>query len=275
MHDGVCVPVANRSWLLPTTLNFLYIKETIMIELASPGAIENAHSIIQHALQQGCFELLEPEAREFAKSFGITTPEYRVATSPGDAVQAAAAIGFPVVLKIVSPNIIHKTDVGGVKVGINDNKGVRAAYTEIINNVQKKRPDAKIRGVIVSEMALPAPEVIIGGLRDPQFGPAVMFGMGGVFVELFKDISFRISPLEECEALEMIGEVKGSAILKGFRNSTALDISALAQTILKVSEMMMSLLEIKEIDLNPILVYPKGVKAVDVRVILNRVQETP
>ncbi|HJW86203.1 MAG TPA: acetate--CoA ligase family protein [Candidatus Brocadiaceae bacterium] len=275
MHDGVRVPVANRSWLLPKTLNFLYIKETIMIELASPGAIKNAHSIIQNALQQGRFELLEPEAREFAKAFGITTSEYRVATSPGDAVQAADEIGFPVVLKIVSPNIIHKTDVGGVKVGINDNKGVKAAYTEIINNVRKNRPDAKIRGVIVSAMALHAPEVIIGGLRDPQFGPAVMFGMGGVFVELFKDISFRISPLEEYEALEMIGEVKGSAILKGFRNSNALDISALAQTILKVSEMMISLLEIKEIDLNPILVYSKGVTAVDVRVILNRVQETP
>lgn len=244
-----------------------------MTELIAKDAIKNAHAIIQHALQQGCFELMEPEARELAKAFGITTPEYRVATSPGDAVQVAAAIGFPVVLKIVSPNIIHKTDVGGVKVGINDNKGVNAAYREIINNVQKNCPDAKIRGVIVSAMALPAPEVIIGGLRDPQFGPAVMFGMGGVFVEIFKDISFRISPLEEYEALEMIGEVKGSAILKGFRNSKALDISTLAQTILKVSEMMMSLLEIKEIDLNPILVYPKGVKAVDVRVILNRVQE--
>ncbi|MEK7359978.1 MAG: acetate--CoA ligase family protein [Planctomycetota bacterium] len=231
--------------------------------------------MIEQALQQGRFELLEPEARELAKAFGITTPEYMVVTSPGDAVQAAAAIGFPVVLKIVSPNIIHKTDAGGVKVGINDNKGVNAAYMEIINNVQKNCPDAKIRGVIVSEMALPAPEVIIGGLRDPQFGPAVMFGMGGVFVEIFKDISFRISPLEEYEALEMIGEVKGSAILKGFRNSKALDVSTLAQTILKVSEMMISLLEIKEIDLNPILVYPKGVTAVDVRVILNRVQEIP
>ncbi|MBF8276780.1 MAG: acdB [Candidatus Brocadiaceae bacterium] len=241
-----------------------------MIEIVSPGALKNAHSIIQNALQQGCFELMEPEAMEFAKTFGITTPEYRVATSPGDAVQAADEIGFPVVLKIVSPNIIHKTDVGGVKVGINDNKGVKAAYTEIINNVRKNRPDAKIRGVIVSAMALHAPEVIIGGLRDPQFGPAVMFGMGGVFVEIFKDISFRISPLEEYEALEMIGEVKGSAILKGFRNSKALDILTLAQTILKVSEIMISLLEIKEIDLNPILVYPKGVKAVDVRVILNR-----
>ncbi|MBI5306789.1 MAG: acetate--CoA ligase family protein [Planctomycetes bacterium] len=231
-----------------------------MIELASKDAIENAHSIIQETLRQGRFELLEPEAREFVKVFGITTPEYRVTTSPGDAVQAAASIGFPVVLKIVSPDISHKTDVGGVKVGIHNEKDVRTAYTEIVKNVQKNRPDAKIRGVIVSAMALPAPEVIIGGLRDPQFGPAVMFGMGGVFVELCKDVSFRISPLEEYEALEMIGEVKGFAILKGFRNSKPVDISALAQTILKVSEMMTSLLEIKEIDLNPILVYPKGVK---------------
>lgn len=246
-----------------------------MIELASKDAIENAHFIIQETLQQGRFELLEPEARKFAKAFGITTPEYRVATSPGDAVQAAASIGFPVVLKIVSPDISHKTDVGGVKVGIHNEKDVRAAYTEVVNNVQKNRPDAKILGVIVSEMALPAPEVIIGGLRDPQFGPAVMFGMGGVFVEIFKDISFRIAPLEEYEALEMIGEVKGSAILRGFRNSEPLDISSLAQTVLKVSKMMISLLEIKEIDMNPVLVYPKGVKAVDVRVILNRVQEPP
>lgn len=246
-----------------------------MTELIAIDAIENAHSIIQETLQQGRFELLEPEAREFAKAFGITTPEYRVATSPGDAVQAAASIGFPVVLKIVSPDISHKTDVGGVKVGIYNEKDVRAAYTEVVNNVQKNRPDAKILGVIVSEMALPAPEVIIGGLRDPQFGPAVMFGMGGVFVEIFKDISFRIAPLEEYEALEMIGEVKGSAILRGFRNSEPLDISSLAQTVLKVSKMMISLLEIKEIDMNPVLVYPKGVKAVDVRVILNRVQETP
>ena len=246
-----------------------------MIELASKDAIENAHSIIQEALRQGHFQLLEPEARELVKVFGITTPGYRVATSPSDAVQAAASIGFPVVLKIVSPDISHKTDVGGVKVGIHNEKDVRDAYTEIVNNVQKNRPGAKIIGVIVSEMALPAPEVIIGGLRDPQFGPAVMFGMGGVFVEIFKDISFRIAPLEEYEALEMIGEVKGSAILRGFRNSEPLDISSLAQTVLKVSKMMISLLEIKEIDMNPVLVYPKGVKAVDVRVILNRVQETP
>ncbi len=248
-------------------------KETAMTKLASNDVIENAHSVIQNALRQGRFELLEPEAREFVRAFGITTPGYRVATSAADAVQAAASIGFPVVLKIVSPNISHKTDVGGVKIGIHNNKGVKAAYDEIIKNVQKNRPDAMIRGVIVSEMALPAPEVIIGGLRDPQFGPAVMFGLGGVFVEIFKDISFRIAPLEEYEALEMIGEVKGSAILKGFRNSEPLDISALVQTILKVSDMMISLSEIKEVDLNPVLVYPKGIKAVDARIILNRVQE--
>lgn len=246
-----------------------------MTKLASNDVIENARSIIQNALRQGRFELLEPEAMEFAKAFGITTPEYRVATSPGDAVQAAASIGFPVVLKIVSPNVSHKTDVGGVKVGIHDNKGIKAAYEEIIKNVQKNCPDAMIRGIIVSEMALSAPEVIIGGLRDPQFGPAVMFGMGGVFVEICKDISFRIAPLEEYEALEMIGEVKGSAILRGFRNSEPLDISAIVQAILKVSDMMVSLSEIKEVDLNPVLVYPKGVKAVDARIILTGVQETP
>jgi len=247
--------------------------ETTMTRLVLNDVIENAHAIIQNVIRQGCFELLEPEARAFVGAFGITTPGYKVVTSAEGAVQAAASLGFPVVLKIVSPNISHKTDVGGVKVGIHDNKGVKAAYEEILENVRKNRPDAVIRGIIVSEMALPAPEVIIGGLRDPQFGPAVMFGLGGVFVEIFKDVSFRIAPVEEYEALEMISEVKGSAMLRGFRNSQPLDISAIVQAILKVSDMMVSLSEIKEVDLNPVLVYPKGIKAVDARIILNRVPE--
>lgn len=229
-----------------------------------------ARDIIQKTLQNKRYELLEPEAKELIEAFGIATTRHAVASSVQDAVHAATSIGFPVVMKIVSADISHKTDSGGVKTGINDKEGVAAAYEEIIKNVTLKMPDARICGILVEEMATPSAEVIVGGLRDPQFGPAVMFGLGGIFVEIYKDVSFRIAPMEEYEALDMIHEIKGSRILKGFRNTDALDINALAQTILKISTIMILLEEIQEIDLNPVLVYSKGVKAVDARIILNR-----
>ncbi|MDO8142165.1 MAG: acetate--CoA ligase family protein [Candidatus Brocadiales bacterium] len=229
-----------------------------------------ARNIIQNALQKKRYELLEPEAKELIEDFGITTTRHAVTSSVKEAILTATSIGYPVVLKIVSPDISHKTDVGGVEVGIRDDAGVKIAYEETMKNVKKKMPDARIDGILIEEMATPSTEVIVGGLRDPQFGPAVMFGLGGIFVEIYKDVSFRIAPLEECEALDMIQEIKGSKVLKGFRNTEPLDITALAQTILKVSNIMVSLEEIKEIDLNPVLVYPKGIKAVDARIILSR-----
>ena len=229
-----------------------------------------ARDIIQNALQNKRYKLLEPESKELIAAFGITTARHTVTASVKEAIQAATSIGYPIVLKIVSPDISHKTDVGGVKVGIKDAEGVKAAYEEIMKNVNIKKPDARIEGILVEKMATPSTEVIIGGLRDPQFGPAVMFGLGGIFVEIYKDVSFRIAPLEEYDAIDMIHEIKGSKILKGFRNTESLDITSVAQTILKVSNIMVSLEEIKEIDLNPVLVYPKGVKAVDARIILSR-----
>ena len=229
-----------------------------------------ARDIIQNALQNKRYKLLEPESKELIAAFGITTARHTVTASVKEAIQAATSIGYPIVLKIVSPDISHKTDVGGVKVGIKDAEGVKAAYEEIMKNVNIKKPDARIEGILVEKMATPSTEVIIGGLRDPQFGPAVMFGLGGIFVEIYKDVSFRIAPLEEYDAIDMIHEIKGSKILKGFRNTESLDITSVAQTILKVSNIMVSIEEIKEIDLNPVLVYPKGVKAVDARIILSR-----
>jgi acetyl-CoA synthetase (ADP-forming) len=230
------------------------------------------HNIIQKALQNKRYELLEPEAKELIEAFGITTTSHAVTSSVTDAIQTAKSLGYPVVLKIVSPDISHKTDAGGVKVGIRDDSGVKIAYEEIMKSVKMKMPDARIHGILVEEMAPPSTEVIVGGLRDPQFGPAVMFGLGGIFVEIYKDVSFRIAPVEEHEAFDMIHEVKGAKILKGFRGVGQLDIAALAQTILQVSRVMMSVEEIKEIDLNPVLLYPKGVRAVDARVVLGAPQ---
>ncbi|TVL99985.1 MAG: acetyl-CoA synthetase [Candidatus Brocadia sp. WS118] len=240
-----------------------------MNDLLSKSA-KTAQSIIQKAMLQKRYELLEPEAKDFVEAFGIKTPEHRAASSCGEAIQAARSIGYPVVLKIISPDISHKTDVGGVKLGIKDDNGIEHAYAEIIADVTKRQPGARIQGILVQEMATPSTEVIVGGLRDPQFGPAVMFGLGGIFVEIFKDVSFRIAPVEEYEALDMIHQIQGAEVLKGFRNREAADISALAQTIVQVSDIMVAIAEIKEIDLNPVLVYPKGLKAVDARIVLNQ-----
>ncbi len=231
---------------------------------------QGVKDIIQKALHQKRYELFEAEAKQVIQGFGIATPRHAIATSPGEALQAADSFGYPLVLKIVSPDISHKTEAGGVKVGIKSEKDLLAAYEEIMDNVKKRCPSAAIHGILIQEMAASSAEVIVGGLRDPQFGPAVMFGMGGVFVEVYKDVSFRIAPVEEYEVWEMIGEVKGAGILKGFRNMPALDIPAVVQTIIQVSTMMMSVEEINEVDLNPIFVYPKGAIAVDARIILNR-----
>lgn len=229
---------------------------------------ETACNIIQKALIEKRYELLEPEAKEFIKAFDIETPGHRIASSREEAVHVARSLGYPVVLKVVSPDISHKTDVGGVRLDIRDDNGVRDAYDGIIREVTERMAGSRIYGILVQEMATPSTEVIIGGVRDPQFGPAVMFGLGGIFVEVFHAVSFRIAPVEKDEAFDMIHSVKGAKILKGFRNREAADISALAQTIVQVSDIMVAVEEIKEIDLNPVLVYPKGLKAVDARIIL-------
>ncbi|TWU52657.1 succinyl-CoA synthetase subunit beta [Candidatus Brocadiaceae bacterium B188] len=229
---------------------------------------KTVYSVIQKALLQKRYELLEPEAKDLVEAFGIKTTKHRIASSHAEAIQVARSLGYPVALKIVSPDVSHKTDVGGVRLGIGDDNGVRDAYDEILRNVTRRVPDARIHGVLVQEMATPSTEVIVGGVRDPQFGPAVMFGLGGIFVEVFQDVSFRIAPVEEYEALDMIQCLKGVRVLKGFRNREAADITALAQAIVRVSDIMVAVEEIKEIDLNPILVYSKGAKAVDARIIL-------
>ncbi|OQZ02643.1 MAG: acetyl-CoA synthetase [Candidatus Brocadia sp. UTAMX2] len=229
---------------------------------------ETIRNIIQKALHEQRYELLEPEAKQLIEAFGIKTTEHGVAPSREEAVRVARSLGYPVALKIVSPDISHKTDVGGVRLGIRDDDSVGDAYDEIMGNATKTMPSARIYGVIVQEMATPSTEVIIGGLRDPQFGPAVMFGLGGIFVEVFQDVSFRIAPVGEHEAFDMIYSVKGFRILKRFRNREAADVAALAQAIVKVSDIMVDTEEIKEIDLNPVLVYPQGLKAVDARIIL-------
>ena len=210
----------------------------------------------------------EPEARDFLSAYGLPLAGYKVAAHTQEAVVAAAEIGFPVVLKIVSPDILHKTDAGGVKVGIESQEDVIAAFNDLIANAKGYKGDADIHGVMVTSMAETGLEVIIGAVRDPQFGPVVMFGLGGVLVEIFRDVSFRVAPLTEVDALEMVQEIKSAPLLKGYRGDSPKDIQALAQALVTVSQVMEENPQIKEIDLNPVFVYEKGIVAVDARVIL-------
>jgi acetyl-CoA synthetase (ADP-forming) len=225
-------------------------------------------NVFYQAKKEGRKYLLEPEAKTLCQEYGIPVTRFKVATSPEDAVKSAEEIGYPVVLKIVSPDVLHKFDVGGVVLNLKGSSEVKDAYDKIVKNVRKHKPDAKIVGVLVQEMAPASTEVIVGSTKDPQFGPALMFGLGGIFVEVLKDVTFRIAPITESDAREMITEVKAYPILKGYRGQPLADIDAIVNILMNTSKLVMDHPEIKELDLNPIMVYEKGAKTVDTRVIL-------
>ncbi len=212
--------------------------------------------------------LLESEAKMVCAEWGIPVLKFEVAGSEGEAAELAGQVGFPVVLKIVSPDIVHKTEAGGVLLNLKTEAEVAAGYRKILENAKKYRPEAKISGVLVSEMAPQSTEVIVGAVKDAQFGQTVMFGLGGIFVELLKDVNFRVAPLTDADAKEMITQLKAYPLLNGYRNTPPADIDALAAILCNVSRLVMEHPEIKELDLNPIMAYPKGAKVVDARIIL-------
>lgn len=228
----------------------------------------SAKELLLRVREDGRNFLLEHEAKSFIAEYGIPVTKIRLARSEDEAVEFAKQIGFPVVLKIVSPQVIHKSDVGGVKVNLKNEEDVRRAYREILDNVRSRVPEAKVEGILVQEFAPAGVELIIGLMRDPQFGPTVMFGLGGVFVELFRDVSFRVAPLSEQDAETMIREVKAYKLLTGFRGMEPVDINAIRDALIKVGEIGVENEEIAEMDLNPVIAYPKGIKVVDARIIL-------
>lgn len=228
----------------------------------------NISQIFERASKEKRNYLLEPEAKTICAEYGIPVTKFSVAKNVEEAAQFAEETGYPVVLKIVSPDVIHKFDAGGVILNIKSSKEVKDAYNRILANVKKYKPDAKIVGVLVQEMAPPSTEVIVGATKDPQFGPALMFGFGGIFVEVLKDVAFRIAPITKLEAQEMITEVKAYPILRGYRGQPPADVNAIVEILLNTSKLVMDHPEIKELDLNPILVYEKGAITVDARIIL-------
>lgn len=234
---------------------------------------QSAREVIVAARKDGRSVLTEPEAKEIFKAYGLPVTRGRVAKTPDEAVQIAREIGFPVVLKIVSPHIIHKSEAGGVKVNIKDDPGVREAYGAILANAKRYKPDADIHGILVIEMAQLGKEVIVGSVNDPAFGPTVMFGLGGIFVEVLKDVTFRVAPFSPTCAMQMFPEIKAYPILKGVRGEKRLDLERLATVVSRLSQLVTELSdEIAETDANPIMLYEegKGLTIVDARIILKK-----
>lgn len=224
--------------------------------------------IVKEALSLGKKTLAEPDAKELLRLSSIPVPRFSLVKDVAGAIEAAERIGYPVVLKVVSPDISHKSDVGGVAIGIKDAKEVEDNWSHMILSVADENPVARIEGFLVEEMVPGGAEVIIGAVKDEQFGTYVMFGTGGVEVELMKDVSFRLAPVTRKEAFEMMGEVKGYPLLTGFRGGGLKDLGAIADVIVKLSKLVENTDGIKEFEVNPLVVYHAGAVAVDARVTL-------
>jgi acyl-CoA synthetase (NDP forming) len=214
------------------------------------------------------YNLLETESRDLLTVYGIPLTEAVLARNAKEAVEAANTIGYPLAMKVVSPDIMHKSDAGGIKLGVEDREGIERAFAEIVQNAKSVTTRERVLGTLVSPMAAKGQECIIGMIQDRQFGPVIMFGLGGIFVEVLKDVSFRVAPLAQEDIDEMVREIKGYKVLTGIRGERPKDIKAIKDILAKLSEIAIDNPEIKEIDLNPVIVHEKGASIVDSRIIL-------
>jgi 4-hydroxybutyryl-CoA synthetase (ADP-forming) len=227
-------------------------------------------SIFENVRKNGRSNLLEEEGYEVLEAYGFPTPKSTLCTTEQECINAAMQIGYPLVMKIVSPDIIHKSDAGGVKVGIKTDDELKKSFNTITENALKYKSDAKIKGVLVQEMVKSAKETILGASQDPTFGPVIMFGLGGIYVEVLKDVVFRIVPIDEQEAMNMIESIKTIKLLKGVRGEKSSDLRAISDSLQRLSQLVVDFPEIKEFDINPLLVLEegKGARVVDARIII-------
>ncbi len=235
--------------------------------------IGSAGDVLRAAISEGRRALDVYESLTLISNYGIEVCETRLARSPDEAVAHAEEIGYPVVLKVASPDVLHKSDVGGLAVGLSSPADVRVAYSRLVEAVRSKVPHARLRGVVVQEMVEGGYEAIVGGYVDDQFGPVVMYGLGGVLVELFRDVAFEIAPVTEAEALEMVSRTKSFRVLTGYRGRPRADVGALCRLISRASQMVWELRDVvRELDMNPVFVLPEGsgCKVADARVVLRR-----
>jgi acetyltransferase len=259
------------------TLNALYDyqRHLSLPELNDPIFIDidknKVRSIFKAVRADGRMVLLPHESALVIKSYGINAPDSLLAKTPEEAVLHAEKIGYPVVMKVVSPDILHKTDIGGVELNLTSPEMVRIAFEEIMRKARRAEPLSKIYGITVDKMVPTGREMIIGMSRDPQFGPMVMFGLGGIYVNFLKDVSFRLAPLNKRDAQEIIEETRSYSLLKGVRGEPPSDINSLKDAILRVGTLVWDFPEIMEMDINPIFVYGKGQGciALDVKITLS------
>jgi acyl-CoA synthetase (NDP forming) len=224
--------------------------------------------VIANARSEGRTVLTEVESKRLLEEAGIATVPTSLAATAEEATGAAVRAGFPVALKIVSRDVTHKSDVGGVKLDLRSSQEVEVAFQEIEAAIRRRQPQVRMDGVAVQPMARPGVEVIVGMSKDPQFGPVLMFGLGGVLVEVLKDVSFRIVPLAPRDAGQMIREIKGFPVLAGFRGQEPADLGALERLLLQLSELVEAHPEIEELDLNPVFAHEDGAVAVDARIVV-------
>ncbi|MFX1390749.1 MAG: acetate--CoA ligase family protein [Promethearchaeota archaeon] len=226
----------------------------------------NIAEVLKNKIESNQTVLTEFESKELLEEIGIPVPVQKLTISKEETISAAEEIGFPIVLKLMAEDIVHKSDTGAVKLNLKSKEEIDKAYDELM-----AIPSSMKKMVSVQKMAKePITELIIGMTTDPQFGPALMFGIGGILVELLEDVSFRIAPITEYDAKEMVHEIKGFPILDGFRGKPKADINAIVEVLLKISDLVVEHEEIYEMDLNPVFIYEKGLICVDARIILNK-----
>ncbi len=227
--------------------------------------------IISRARARKPLFVSEPEGHEILKAYGLPVPQFKLCKSAAEAVAAAKEIGYPVVLKIVSPDVLHKTDFGGVRINVTDDARLEAEYASLLDGVKTKKPDADVWGVLVQQMAPRGTETIIGMKRDPSFGPMLMFGLGGILVEVLKDVTFRIAPVNETSVDSMVTGIKAARILEGFRGEPPRDVAKIKECLQRLSQLVTDFAEIDELDINPLLVYEqgKGALVLDARFLLS------
>lgn len=227
--------------------------------------------ILRKSIQSGNKVLPELEAHKICEAFDIKCPPTELVKSKEACIQAGNQMGYPVVIKIFSKQIVHKSDAGGVIVGIKNAEQLSESYDNMMKTVKERCPDAEIEGVMIQKMMDKGVEVVIGAIKNPQFGPVVMFGMGGIYIEVFKDVAFRLAPVDKAEARRQIEQTKIFNILKGVRGEAPCDIEALCNMIVNVGKLISSYDEIEEIDFNPVICYPDHCVAVDARMVLETV----
>jgi len=247
-----------------------WLNRQVLAKFKFQHDVEKAGEIVAGCLSRGQTYLGELDGLSFLKAYGFNTLPTRLAETADQAVAIAGEIGFPVVMKIVSPRIVHKSDAGGVKVGLGSAREVKEAFETIVANAKQYSPDAEITGVLVQKMAPQGVETILGVNRYPIFGPLIMFGLGGIFVEIFKDVVFRFAPINRNAARRMLRGIKGYKLLKGFRGSAETDIREMEKALTRLSDMVENHPEIMELDINPLLVHGKGdgLTVADCRIIL-------